>query len=104
MRYHSGMAIHEIECPCCRTVIKLDGETGAVISHKQVEKPPAIEDLAAAVANLKGEAAKREEIFQKSFADQKTRQNVLNRKFEELLKEAKANPDTRPPKRDIDLD
>lgn len=98
------MATHEIECPCCRTVLKVDSETGAVLSHKQVEKPSTIEDLAAAVANLKGEAAKREEIFQKSFAEQKTRQTVLDRKFEELLKEAKANPDTKPMKRDIDLD
>src|ERR1700694_1626283 len=98
------MAIHEIECPCCRSILKLDGETGSVISHRQIEKPPPIEDLAAAVANLKGEAARREEIFQKSFADQKTRQHMLNRKFDELLKEAKATPDTSPPKRDIDLD
>src|SRR3954453_20739176 len=104
MRYHSRMAIHEVECPCCRTIMKVDADTGAVLSHKQVEKPPAIEDLASAVANLKGEAARREEIFQKSFAEQKTRQTVLDRKFDELLKDAKANPDTRPFKRDIDLD
>jgi hypothetical protein len=52
---------------------------------------------------LKGEATKREEIFQKSFADQKTRQSVLDKKFEELLKQAKESPDTGPPKRDIDL-
>jgi hypothetical protein len=84
--------------------MKVDAETGAVLSHKTVEKPPPIEDLAAAVANLKGEAARREDIFQKSFAEQKTRQTVLDRKFEELLKDAKANPDTRPFKRDIDLD
>ena len=84
--------------------MKVDAETGTVLSHKVIEKPPPIEDLAAAVANLKGEAARREDIFQKSFAGQKTRQTVLDRKFEELLKDAKANPDTRPFKRDIDLD
>ena len=97
------MAVHEVECPCCRTVIKVDAETGAVISHKQVEKPSAIEDLAAAVANLKGEAARREEIFQKSFAEQKTRQSVLDRKFDELLKEAKSD-DSKPFRPDFDLD
>jgi hypothetical protein len=83
--------------------MKVDSQTGAVLSHKQPEKPPAIEDLASAVAALKGEAARREEAFQKSFADQKTRQSILNKKFDELLKEAKSDPDSAPPTRDIDL-
>ena len=45
----------EVECPCCRTLLKVDSETGAVISHKAVEKAPAIEDLTEAVARLKGD-------------------------------------------------
>lgn len=94
----------EIECPCCRTVLKVDVETATVLSHRQPEKAPPIEDLSAAVAKLKGEAAKREEVFQKSFAEQKARQSILDKKFDQLLKEAKDNPDLTPPKRDIDLD
>jgi hypothetical protein len=94
----------EVECPCCRTSLKIDTVTGAVISHKQPEKPPAIEDLATAVANLKGEAARREEVFQKSFADHKNKKSVLDRKFDELLKQAKSDPDAGPPKREFDFD
>jgi hypothetical protein len=93
----------EVECPCCRSVMKVDIATGAVLNHKQPEKPPAIEDFASAVTALKGEAARREEIFQKSVADQKVRQSILDKKFDELLKEAKSNPDAPPPTRDIDL-
>ncbi len=93
----------EVECPCCQATLKVDIETGAVLSHKVPEKPKPIEDIAAAVANLKGEAAKREEIFQKSFADQKTRQSVLDKKFDELLKQAKETPDEKP-KRAFDFD
>ena len=85
-------------------MLKIDLETRAVITHKQPEKPPAIEDMATAVAALKGEAARREEIFQKSFADQKTRQSVLDKKFDELFKQAKEEPDTEPPKRAFDYD
>jgi hypothetical protein len=94
----------EVECPCCRAMLKIDVETGAIITHKQPEKPPAIEDMGTAIAALKGEAARREEIFQKSFADQKTRQSVLDKKFDELFKQAKADPSGPPPKRDIDFD
>ena len=93
----------DVACPCCHAILRVDVETGAVLSHKIPEKPPAIEDLGVAAKALKGEAAKREEIFQKSFAEQKTRQSVLDKKFEELLKQAKSSPDTGPPKRDIDL-
>jgi|SRR4051812_45423010 hypothetical protein len=96
--------IIEVECPCCRTSLKVETISGSIISHKQPEKPPAIEDLATAVQNLKGEAARREEVFQKSFADQKNRQSVLDRKFDELLKQAKSDPDSGPPKREFDFD
>jgi hypothetical protein len=94
----------DVQCPCCRAMLKVDLETSAVITHKEHEKPRAVEDIGAAVAALKGEAARREEIFQKSFADQKTRQSVLDKKFDELFKQAKADPDSPPPKRDIDFD
>ena len=93
----------DVACPCCHAALRVDRATGAVLSHKLPEKPPAIEDLGAAAKALKGEAAKREEIFQKSFADQKSRQSLLDKKFEELLKQAKDSPDTGPQKRDIDL-
>ncbi|HYP07790.1 MAG TPA: hypothetical protein VER03_16275 [Bryobacteraceae bacterium] len=93
----------EVLCPCCQANLRVDRETGVVLSHKMPEKPPAIEDLGVAAKALKGEAARREEMFQKSFAEQKTRQSVLDKKFDELLKQAKASPDSGPPKRDIDL-
>jgi len=42
---------------------EIDPETRAVITHRVPEKPPPIEDLAAAVAKLKGEAGRRDEVF-----------------------------------------
>ncbi|MGI8992080.1 MAG: hypothetical protein ACR2I2_21190 [Bryobacteraceae bacterium] len=94
----------EVACPCCQAVLKIDPETRAVISHKIPEKPPAIEDLAVAVAKLKGEAGRREEAFQKQFAAEKSHGKVLDRKFEELLKQAKEDPNPTRPPRDFDLD
>ena len=94
----------DVKCPCCEAVLKIDPETRAVISHKVPEKPRPIEDLAAEVAKLKGAASRRDEVFQKSFEAEKMHGKVLEKKFDELLKQAKENPDTRPPTRDIDLD
>jgi hypothetical protein len=93
----------EVECPCCQAMLKIDPETRAVIAHTVPEKPKAIEDLAAEVAKLKGEGARREQLFQKSFEAEKSHGKVLEKKFDELFKRAKENPDEKPPTRDIDL-
>ncbi|HEX3745881.1 MAG TPA: hypothetical protein VHW09_18195 [Bryobacteraceae bacterium] len=94
----------EVECPCCKAILKVDPETCAVIAHTVPVKPLPIEDLAAEVAKLKGAGARREEIFQKNFEAEKAHGKVLEKKFEELFKRAKEDPDQRPPQRDIDLD
>jgi hypothetical protein len=96
--------LFEVECPCCRAVLKVDPKTKAVISHKQPERPAIVEDLAAAVTRLKGDATRREEAFQKSLAAERSHGDVLQQKFEELFRQAKENPDAPPPKRDIDFD
>lgn len=94
----------EVKCPCCEATLQIDPELKAVISHQEVEKPHVVEDMAAAVQRLKGEEARRAEVFDKSFAEHKSHQQVLERKFEELLKQAKDKPDAPPPKRPFDFD
>lgn len=101
-----GMAARliEVKCPCCDAILKVDRELEVVISHEEPVKARPIEDLAAAVQKLKGEPGRREEIFQKSFAAEKNQGQVLNRKFDELLKQAKANPEFGKKPREMDLD
>ena len=105
MDYHSVMATPAqprtitVTCPCCQATLTIDPELNEVLHHAVPEKAPVIDDLAAAAARLKGEAAKREEAFQKSFDSLKSRDSLLDRKFDELLKQAKSNPDTAPPKK-----
>ena len=96
--------LFQVTCPCCQSELKIDGGLRAVISHEEPVKPAPIEDLAAAVAKLKGEAGRREDAFQKSFAAEKNQGQVLNRKFDELLKQAKADPEFGKKPRDFDLD
>jgi hypothetical protein len=94
----------EVECPCCQAKLKIDVATQAVISHAVPEKPKPIEDLAAEVAKLKGVAGRRDEVFQKHVEAQKSHADVLNKKFDELFKQEKQNPNKTPPKRAFDLD
>ena len=92
-----------VQCPCCDAMLRVDPETRAVISHQAAEKPRAIEDFSAAVALQKGEADRRAEAFRKSVAEHKVHGQVLDKKFDELLKQAKDDRVT-PPKRLFDLD
>jgi Zn-finger nucleic acid-binding protein len=93
-----------VTCPCCRAELHIDAETSAVIRHEEYVKPPTFSDMEEAVIRMKGEAGRREEAYKKSVESQKTHQQILNKKFDEMLKLAKENPDAPPPKRDIDYD
>ena len=97
-------ALFEIECPCCQATLQIDPATKAVITFTEKQRPGPVEDLSSAVAKLKGESARREQVFQKSLEEQKTHHEVLAKKFDELFKKAKDSPDTGRPVRDIDLD
>ncbi len=97
-------ALIEVKCPCCEATLQIDPELKAVISHQAAEKPHVVEDMSVALQRLKGEEARRAEAFEKSFAEHKSHQQVLERKFDELFKKAKDTPDTPPPKRPFDFD
>jgi hypothetical protein len=93
----------EVRCPCCEATLQVDAATGAVITHKEKPRPVPVEDLKAAVARLKQEESERDEKFQKQVERERQNQGLLNKKFDELLKQAKADPDKGPPKRPFDF-
>lgn len=92
-----------VTCPHCNSKLVVDPVLAAVIDHEPPPKPPTIADLTEAAKGLKEEARKREEKFAEEFAAQKTRSDVLAKKFEEQFKKAKDQPVTKP-LRDIDID
>ena len=102
------MAAHlfQVECPCCQAKLKVDPETKAVIAHQPPpERPRSVEDLNEAVVKLKGEEARRDQVFRDQFEAQKSHGKVLEKKFDELFKQAKDDPNAGKPRlRDIDLD
>jgi hypothetical protein len=93
-----------VKCPCCQAELHIDPETQAVIRFVEHVKPASFADLEAAVQRQKGEAGRREDAFRKSVESHKTHHDVLSKKFDEMLKVAKENPDDPPPLRDIDID
>jgi hypothetical protein len=93
----------EITCPCCDATLIIDPALGAVLDHRGPAKPHMAVQLKDAVKQVKEEASRRDEKYQKIAEAEKNKSKVLQAKFQELFKKAKEEPITKPLK-DIDLD
>jgi hypothetical protein len=82
--------------------LKLDTELKAVIGHEAPKAARKFGSVDEAVGALKGQDAEREKKFAASIEAEKSKRDVLNRKFDELFEKTKG--DTSRPIRDIDLD
>jgi uncharacterized Zn finger protein (UPF0148 family) len=92
----------EVPCPCCGARLKVDADLKAVIAHEAPKVARKFESVDDAIAGLKTHDAEREKKFTESVEAEKSKRDVLNRKFDELFEKAKT--DTSKPIRDIDLD
>jgi|SRR4051794_32654972 hypothetical protein len=92
----------EVACPCCSATLVVDANLQRVIRHNE---PPSANrpELDDAQRILAEQAARREALFQQSFAAEKGRDDALSKRFEEALRQAKDEPVTKPT-RDFDLD
>lgn len=92
----------EMPCPCCGAVLVIDINLGRVVSHKDAPSGHApVLDNAQRV--LQEQARRRDALFEQSVQTERTRDDALNRRFEEALEQAKKEPITKPI-RGIDLD
>ncbi|NUR55924.1 MAG: hypothetical protein HOQ29_15880 [Acidobacteria bacterium] len=92
----------EVPCPCCQATLVIDTNLRRIVRHTgpvSADRP----ELDDAQRILAEEAARREALFQQSFANERTRGDALSRRFEEALKQAQQEPVTKPT-RDFDLD
>ena len=92
----------DLLCPCCGARLKVDPDLKAVIAHEAPKVARKFESVDDAIAGLKTHDAEREKKFAESVEAEKSKRDVLNRKFDELFEKAKT--DTSKPIRDIDLD
>jgi uncharacterized Zn finger protein (UPF0148 family) len=92
-----------VVCPCCGARLTIDTQLRKVIAHEAAaQKHHDAPDLDRAADLLREQKMRREALFQKSTEDEKSKSQLLERKFEEALKKSKDEPITKP-QRDIDL-
>lgn len=92
----------EVTCPCCNAVLVVDTNLGRVVGQRAAERSDRPE-LSEAERILAAEATRREALFQQSVEAEKGRGDALSRRFEEALRQAHAEPISKPT-RDFDLD
>lgn len=92
----------QVLCPCCNARLKVDPELKAIIDHEVPKTPRKYASVDDALGALKGADEEREKKFAASIEAEKSKKDVLNRKFAELVEKTKG--DTSKPVRDIDLD
>jgi hypothetical protein len=93
----------DLECPCCRAKMTVDREMGAVLSHEPPPKAPPSVDLDDTARLLREQAEAVEAKFRASVEAEKSKEDVLARKFADSLKKAKDKPAEKP-FRPFDLD
>jgi hypothetical protein len=92
----------DVLCPCCNARLKVDAELRAVVAHEAPKTPRKFASVDDALGALKGQDEEREKKFAASIEAEKSKKDVLNRKFQELFEKTK--DDSSRPVRDIDLD
>ena len=91
-----------IICPCCEAALKIDAQTGALISHEEKAKPMASFDEM--VKGLDKQKQMREQIFAQELSSMKDRDRILEEKFQEAMKRAEKDKDNKPYRNPLDID
>lgn len=99
----SQTRVFEVACPDCSAILRIDAETGALISHTPAPRKRTFEDLAAATKAMQEQDERKESIFRQSIEAEKNKTDLLEKKFAEALKKAKDAPEGKP-LREFDLD
>ncbi|HEY9127419.1 MAG TPA: hypothetical protein VIM62_09855 [Acidobacteriaceae bacterium] len=93
----------EVACPDCSAMLRIDAETGVVISHTPAPRKRTFEDLATAAQAMREQDERKESIFRQSIEAEKNKEDTLEKRFAEALKKAKEAPAGKP-LREFDLD
>ena len=95
--------LFEIACPDCGAMIRMDAESGVVVSHTPAPRKRTFEDLETAAKAMREQNERKESIFRQSVEAEKNKEDLFEKRFAEALRKAKDAPDTKP-LREFDLD
>ncbi|MFZ1087546.1 MAG: hypothetical protein WAN35_21490 [Terracidiphilus sp.] len=95
--------IFEVACPDCGAMLRMDRDTGLVVSHTPAPRKRMFEDLETAAKAMREQDERKESIFRQSVEAEKNKEDLFEKKFAEALRKAKDAPEGKP-FREFDLD
>jgi len=84
-------------------MLRVDGETGLVVSHTPAPRKRMFEDLETAAKAMREQNERKESLFRQSIDAEKNKADLMEKKFAEALRKAKDAPEGKP-LREFDLD
>ena len=103
MAARSKSPMLEVACPDCGAVLRIDAETGVVVSHTPAPRKRTFEDLETAARAMREQEERKESIFRQSMEAEKNKEDLFEKRFAEAMRKAKDAPAGKP-LRDFDLD
>jgi hypothetical protein len=95
----------EVMCPDCGAMLKIDAQSGVLLSHTSAPRKRMFEDLETAAKAMREHGERTESIFRQSVDAEKNRADLFEKRFAEAMRKAKdAPPEEGKPLREIDLD
>jgi hypothetical protein len=95
--------IFEVMCPDCGAMLRIDGDTGLLVSHTSAPRKRMFEDLEAAAKAMREHDERKESIFRQSVDAERNKADLMEKKFAEAVRKAKDAPEGKP-LREFDLD
>jgi hypothetical protein len=95
--------IFEVACPDCGAMLRIDAETGLLVSHTSAPRKRMFEDLETAAKAMRDQDERKESIFKQSVEAERNKEDLFEKKFAEALRKAKDAPEGKP-LREFDLD
>jgi anti-sigma-K factor RskA len=81
-----------VQCPECAATLKVDRETGAVLSHETVAHKSKLGSLEEAARENVRRRERAEDLFAATVEREKNKSSILDKTFKEALERAKADP------------
>jgi hypothetical protein len=79
-------------CPDCGSTLKVDPDTGAVLSHESVTTKNKLGSLEEASRENQRRKDRAEDLFAATVEREKNKAGILEKTFKEALERAKADP------------
>jgi hypothetical protein len=86
----------KIACPCCNAILTIDRDTFSILFVNENRPRAGGATFEQSLQDLKAREQQKSTRFQQAMAEEKQRKALLGKKFQELQKQAEANPQERP--------